>query len=60
MYKSNVISLIGYILKQAAYSAVFASLLLPALWAGCVNSVKARSPVRIAIKRFLKLFMTLG
>jgi hypothetical protein len=42
---------------QKAYSIAFASLLVPALCAGCVSSVRANSPVSIAISRFLKVFI---
>ena len=50
-------SLNGYIFRQAEYSAALASLLEPAPWAGSVNNDRARSPLRTAIKMFLKLFI---
>lgn len=55
--KSKYIAFPSLDSRQTRYSIAFASLLLPALCAGCVNSEKAKSPVRIAIKRFLKLFI---
>ena len=39
------------------YCAILAAWLVGALCAGCVNSDKARSPVSIAISKFLKLFI---
>lgn len=46
-----------YRAKQCAYSIAFASLLIAALCAGCVNSDKAKSPVSTAISKFLRLFI---